>query len=159
MCRSVLALSDTRWHTRSMRYVFGRRARTLCSRGNGVRSLWAFFLWEKSSALGCPLFSIELGWSSAPRGSGPAAAEAVKRLSLRRSQMKLANEFEREEFFISRSTAADESELREEDVLSVTSSDPAGSALLAHGVLLSLLSLSAPRCRAAGGYEAGASAR
>ncbi len=42
--------------------------------------------------------------------------------------------FEREEFFISRSTAADESELREEDVLSVTSSHPAGSALLAHGV-------------------------
>ncbi len=38
-------------------------------------------------------------------------------------------------FFISRSTAADESELREEDVLSVTSSDPAGSALLAHGAL------------------------
>ncbi len=49
--------------------------------------------------------------------------------------MKLANEFEREEFFISRSTAADESVLREEDVLSVTSSDPAESALLAHGVL------------------------
>ncbi len=42
---------------------------------------------------------------------------------------------EREEFFISRLTAADESELREEDVLSVTSSNPAGSALLAHGVL------------------------
>ncbi len=104
----------------------------------------------KSSALGCPVFSRELGRSSAPRGSGPAAAEAVKRLSLWRSQMKLANEFEREEFFISRSTAADESELREEDVLSVTSSDPAGSALLAHGVL---------PCRAAGGYEACASAR
>ncbi len=60
-------LSDTRSHTRSMRYVFGRRARALCSR--------------------------ELGRSSAPRGSGPAAAEAVERLSLRRS-------------------AADESELR-----------------------------------------------
>ncbi len=62
----------------------------------------------------------------------------MKRLSSRRSQMKLANEFEREkkkEFFISRSTAADESELREEDVLSVTSSDPAGCALLAHGAL------------------------
>ncbi len=66
--------------------------------------------------------------------SGPAAAEAVKRLSSWRSQMKLANEFEKEEFFISRLTAADESELREEYVLSVTSSDPAGSALLAHGV-------------------------
>ncbi len=86
----------------------------------------------KSSALGCPFCSRELGRLSAPRGSGPAAAEAVKRLSSRRSQMKLANEFEREEFFISRSTAADESEMREEDV---TSSDPAGSALLAHGVL------------------------
>ncbi len=47
-------------------------------------------------------------------------------------------------FFISRSTAADESELREEDVWFVTSSDPAGSALLA---------------QAAGGYEACASAR
>ncbi len=34
----------------------------------------------------------------------------------------------REEFFISRSTAADESRLREEDVLSVNTSDPAGSA-------------------------------
>ncbi len=92
----------------------------------------------KSSALGCPVFSRELRQSSAPRGSGLAAAEAVKRLSSRRSQMKLANEFEREkkiDFFISRSTAADESELREEDVLSVTSSDPAGSALLAHGAL------------------------
>ncbi len=54
----------------------------------------------KSSALGCPFFSRELGRSSAPRGSGPAAAEAVKRLSSRRSQMKLANEFDREEFFI-----------------------------------------------------------
>ncbi len=72
----------------------------------------------------------------------------------------------REEFFISRSSAADESKLREEDVLSVTSSDPAGSDLLAHGVrmkaetiFLSLLILSAPRCRAAGGYEACTSAR
>ncbi len=59
----------------------------------------------------------------------------MRRLSSQRSQIKLANEFEREEFFILRSIAADKSELREEDVLSVTSSDPAGSALLAHGVL------------------------
>ncbi len=56
----------------------------------------SLFSVEKSSALGCPFFSRELGRSSAPRGSGPAAAEAVKRLSSRRSQMKLANEFERE---------------------------------------------------------------
>ncbi len=38
----------------------------------------------------------------------------------------------REEFFISLSSAADESKQLEEDVLSLTS-DPAGSALLAHG--------------------------
>ncbi len=50
----------------------------------------------RSSALGRPVFSRELGRSSAPHGSGPAAAEAVKRLSSRRSQMKLANELERE---------------------------------------------------------------
>ncbi len=50
--------------------------------------------------------------------------------------MKLAKEFEREEFFISRSTVADESELLEDDVLSVIPSDPAGSPLLAHGVLM-----------------------
>ncbi len=81
------------------------------------------------------LFSRELGRSSAPRGSGPAVAEAVRRLRSRRSQMKLA----------------DESKLLEDDVLSVTSSDPAGSSLLAHGglmkaerIFLSLLSLSAP---------------
>ncbi len=92
MCRSVSALSDTRWHTRSMRYVFGRRARALCSRGNGVRSLWAFFCGKKLRSR-LSLFSRELGRSSAPRGSGPAAAEAVKRLSSRRLQMKLANEF------------------------------------------------------------------
>ncbi len=98
----------------------------------------SLFFCGKSSALGCPVFSRE-NWGAhlPPRGSGPAAAEAVKRLSSRRSQMKLANKFEREEFFISRSTAADESELREEDVLSVTSSDLAGSALLAYGVLKS----------------------
>ncbi len=61
----------------------------------------------------------------------------------------------REGFFISRSSAADESKLLEEDVLSVTSSDPAGSALLAHGGLMKDISV----CRAAGGYEACASAR
>ncbi len=77
--------------------------------------------------------------------------------------MELANEFERGNFHLA---LDNESKLQEEDVLSVTSSDPAGSALLAHGglmkaerIFLSLLSLSAPRCRAAGCYEACASAR
>ncbi len=47
------------------------------------------FLWEKLRSYSS-LFLRELGRSSAPRGSGPAAAEAVKRLSSRRSQMGLA---------------------------------------------------------------------
>ncbi len=46
--------------------------------------------------------------------------------------MELSDEFERG-IIILRSWAADESKLLEEDVLSLTSSDPAGSALLAHG--------------------------
>ncbi len=40
-------------------------------------------------------FLERIGAIICPRGSGPAAAEAVRRLSLRRSQMELANEFER----------------------------------------------------------------
>ncbi len=54
----------------------------------------SLFLWEKLRSRSS-LFSRELGRSSAPRGSGPAAAETVKRLSSRGSQMELANEFER----------------------------------------------------------------
>ncbi len=97
------------------------------------------------------LFSRELGQSSAPRGSGPAAAEVARRLRSWGSQMELADESVGG-MNISRSSAADESKLLEEDVLSLTSSDPAGSALMAHGglmkaerIFLSLLSLSAPR--------------
>ncbi len=110
------------------------------------------------------LFSRKLGQSSAPCGSGPAAAEAARRLRWWGSQMELADE-SAGGINISRSSAADKSKLLEEDVLSLTSSDPAGSALLAHGglmkaerIFLSLLSLSAPRIyRAAGGYESCAS--
>ncbi len=48
------------------------------------------------------------------------------------SQMELADE-SAGGINILRVSAADESKLLEEDVLSLTSSDPAGSALLAHG--------------------------
>ncbi len=78
------------------------------------------------------LFSRELGQSSAPCDSVSAAAEAAKRLRSWGSQMELADEFERG-INLSRTSADDESELRGEDVLSLTSSDPAGSALLASG--------------------------
>ncbi len=46
--------------------------------------------------------------------------------------MELADKFERGINFL-RSSAADEDKLLEEDVLSLTSSDPAGSALLTPG--------------------------
>ncbi len=57
--------------------------------------------------------------------------------------MELADEFERG-IKISRSSAADKSKLLEEDVLRLTSSDPAGSAL---PLFLSFLSLSALRMK------------
>ncbi len=57
--------------------------------------------------------------------------------------MELADEFERG-IKISRSSVADKSKLLEEDLLCLTSSDPAGSAL---PLFLSFLSLSAPRMK------------
>ncbi len=54
----------------------------------------SLFLWE-SSALVCPFSRENWGDHLPPRGSGPAAAEAVRRLRSRRSQMELANESKR----------------------------------------------------------------
>ena len=75
------------------------------------------------------LFLRKEGQPSASRGSGPAAAEARRRMSSWGSQVDLAEEF-REGLSLSRSSAADESELQEEDVLSLTLSDTEVSALL-----------------------------
>ncbi len=85
------------------------------------------FLWRGCSRLS--LFSRELGQSSAPCGSGPAVAEAARRLRLWGLQIELADEFERG-VNLSRSSEADKGDLLEEGMLSLTSSDPAGSALL-----------------------------
>ncbi len=139
MCRSVSALSDTRWHTRLMRYVFGQRARALCSRGKGVRSLWAF-LGGKAPLLFVP-FLERIGAIICPPRLGSSHSLGSEETWWR--QMELADEIERG-IKISRSSASDESKLLEEDVLCLTSSDPAGSALL---LFLSFLSLSAPRMK------------
>ncbi len=40
VCGSVSSLFDTRWHTRSLRLLFGRRARTRCLWGGNLRALW-----------------------------------------------------------------------------------------------------------------------
>ncbi|KAL0152640.1 hypothetical protein M9458_052363, partial [Cirrhinus mrigala] len=76
------------------------------------------------------LFSRKEGQPSTPRGSGPAAAEAQRKLSSWGSQVDLANKLDKG-LSLSRLSAGDESELLDDDdVVSLTSSDPAASALL-----------------------------
>ncbi len=76
------------------------------------------------------LFLRKEGQPSVSRGSGPAVAEAWRRMSLWGSQTDLADELERGLFFL-RSVAANQSELLDyDDAISLTSSDPAASALL-----------------------------
>ncbi len=55
MCGSVSSLFDTRWHTRLLRLLFGRRARTRCLWGGNLRALWAV-LYEKAPFSSVPLF-------------------------------------------------------------------------------------------------------
>ncbi len=93
--------------------------------GKKLRSRLSRFL-ERIAAIICPpRLGSSRCWGSEETEFAAIADEACEWVWER----------EKNDFFISRSTAADESELREEDVLSVTSSDPAGSALLAHGAL------------------------
>lgn len=70
------------------------------------------------------LYLRELGQASVP------SAKAKRKLCSWGSQLELAKEFERGMDF-SCSSVADEGDLLDEDVLSLTSYDPAGSALLA----------------------------
>ncbi|XP_016085022.1 serine/threonine-protein kinase WNK2-like [Sinocyclocheilus grahami] len=74
--------------------------------------------------------SMKEGQSSAPRGSGPSVAEARRKISLWGLQMDLADELKKG-LSLSHSSVTDESELLDDDAISLTSSDPAASALLA----------------------------
>ncbi|KAL0204024.1 hypothetical protein M9458_002042, partial [Cirrhinus mrigala] len=76
------------------------------------------------------LFSREEGQPSVPRGSGPSAAEARRKMSSWGSQVDLADELKKG-LSLSRASVAGEDELlADDDVVSLTSSDPAASALL-----------------------------
>ncbi len=78
------------------------------------------------------LFSRKGGQPSASRDSSPTAAEARRRMKSWGSQADLADEFERE-LSLSHESAKNESEpLDYDDVISLTSSDPAASALLGY---------------------------
>ncbi|KAL0194973.1 hypothetical protein M9458_008545, partial [Cirrhinus mrigala] len=72
----------------------------------------------------------EEGQPLALRGSGPSAAEAWRKMSLWGSQVDLADELKKG-LSLSRSSVEGEDELlADDDVISLTSSDPAASALL-----------------------------
>ncbi|KAI2647461.1 Uronate isomerase [Labeo rohita] len=76
------------------------------------------------------LFSREEGQPPVSRSSGPSAAEARRKMSSWGSQVDLADELKKG-LSLSRSSVADEDELlADDDVISLTSSDPAASALL-----------------------------
>ncbi len=76
------------------------------------------------------LFSRKEGQPSTSCGSGPAVAEVWRRMSSWGSHADLANELERGLSF-SFSSAMNEGELLDyDDAISLTSSDPAASALL-----------------------------
>ncbi len=78
------------------------------------------------------LFSRKGGQPSASRDSSPTAAEARRRMKSWGSQADLADEFERD-LSLSHESAKNESEpLDYDDVISLTSSDPAASALLGY---------------------------
>ncbi len=120
------SLFDTWWHTRSLRLLFGRGARTQCSRGSNLRALWVF-LYEKA-----PLSSVSLFEGGGASVSRPTVAEARRGLNSWGSQTELADELERG-LSLSRSSAANEGErLDDDDAISLTSSDPAASALLGY---------------------------
>ncbi|KAL0199471.1 hypothetical protein M9458_008011, partial [Cirrhinus mrigala] len=76
------------------------------------------------------LFSREEGQPSVPRSSGPSAAEARRKMSSWGSQVDLADELKKG-LSLSRASVTGEDELlADDDVVSLTSSDPAASALL-----------------------------
>ncbi len=78
------------------------------------------------------LFSRNEGQPSASRNLRPTAAEARRRMKLWGSQVDLADELERE-LSLLRASAENEGELLDcDDAISLTSSDPAASALLGY---------------------------
>ncbi len=122
------------WHPRThrlLRLLFGRRARTRCLWGGNLRALWAV-LYEKAPFLVCPSFRGKRVKPSASRDSGTTATEARRRMKSWGSQADLADELERE-LSLSHESAGNEGEpLDYGDAISLTSSDPAASALLGY---------------------------
>ncbi len=124
----VSSLFDTRWHTRLLRCLLGiEHTRDVFE---GAVCVHCERLPMRTLRSRMSLFSRKEGQPSASRDSNPTAAEARRRLRSWGSQADLADEFERE-LSLSHESAKSESEpLDYDDVISLTSSDPAASALL-----------------------------
>ncbi len=123
-------LFDTRWHTRLLRLLFGYGARTRCPWGGGLCALWAA-LYEEAPLSPVLLFE--------ERG----AAVCFPRFKTHRCRGTEENEivgfaggssrWVRERACLSHESAKNEGEpLDYDDVISLTSSDPAASALLGY---------------------------
>ncbi len=101
----------------------------MSSRGQYACTVSFFSMRKLHSRLS--LFSRKEGQPSASSGSRPTVAEARREMSSWGSQADLADELERGLSF-SHSSAANEGELLDDDAISLTSSDPAASALLGY---------------------------
>ncbi|MGL5902948.1 MAG: hypothetical protein ACRCZO_09705, partial [Cetobacterium sp.] len=101
----------------------GQRLRTLAVSCVGVFSL-------RTLRSRLTLFSRGEMSTSVPGGSGPARAEAERRLYSWGSQVELAAEFERGDTVPQSQAAGGDELLDDDDAISLTSSDPGASALL-----------------------------
>ncbi len=131
VCIRVLVIWHLMTHTIFASFVWAREhARDVLEGAICVHCGVFFSLWE-SSALVC--LSFEEGGAAVCflRGSRPTVAEARRGMSSWGSQAELADELERGLSF-SRSSAANEGELLDDDAISLTSSDPAAGALLGY---------------------------
>ncbi len=118
------SLFDTRWHTQSLRFLFGQGARTWCPQGE-ICVHCEFFLW-KSSALVCPSFWGKSGSYLLPAMNGGEENEIV-------AFAVGSGRWVRDGAFLWRASAENEGEpLDCDDAIFLTSSDSAASALLGY---------------------------
>ncbi len=123
---SVSLLFDTRWHTRSLRLLFGRRARTRCLWVGNLRALW------ESSVLVCPSFRGKRGSRLLPAIRYPPLPRHGGDWNRGVRSWIWHDELEKDRPF-SRASAENESELLDcDDAIFLTSSDSAVSALLGY---------------------------
>ncbi len=124
------SLFDTQWHTIVASFVWARSTHAMSLRGAICMHCELFSMKKLRSRLA--LFSRNEGQPSASRNLRPTAAEARRRMKLWGSQVDLADELQRELPFL-RASAENEGELLDcDDAISLTSSDPAASALLGY---------------------------